>query len=402
MIRNFKKLFILPALLFVLLIAGCATPQKAAEPTKTMSVKEKVEAAGFQLVDYEYVNKKVGKGLINFDEVVIIDARPIRKYEAGHIPGAINIHDNQFEDHYPRLESLIGVTKSTEIIVYCGGFKCVKSYHVAKMLEEKGYTNVKVYLAGMPKWSKKSYVEISDEYALKLYKEGAVFIDARPVRKFEAETIPGAVSIPDTKFKFMEDQRQKYLAKLPSDKKNDIVVFCDGWECVKSHAVSGLLVNEYGYENVYNYSGGLPGWKNNGHPTTKTGGTIEKSEVKDKAEALKEGKEEGTIDKEYFKTIIDDRPDNIQIIDVRAPEEFKQGHMKGAINMHVNDVYIKGCEYVINQLPENGYVVFMCSSGGRASEIYYALQDMCGYKLMERLYYLDAHVDFSSGKCEIE
>ncbi|WP_303700160.1 hypothetical protein [Flexistipes sinusarabici] len=51
-------------------------PKKLQNLQKTMSVKEKVEAAGFQLVDYEYVNKKVGKGLRNFDEIVIIDARP--------------------------------------------------------------------------------------------------------------------------------------------------------------------------------------------------------------------------------------------------------------------------------------------------------------------------------------
>ncbi|TYB35234.1 MAG: hypothetical protein FXF49_01570 [Flexistipes sinusarabici] len=102
-----------------------------------------------------------------------------------------------------------------------------------------------------------------------------------------------------------------------------------------------MLVSEYGYENVYNYSGELPGWKKNGHPTTKTSGTIEKAEKKDEAEALKEGKEEGTIDKEYFKTLIDDRPENIHIVDVRSPEEFKQGHVKRAINIHVNEVYKK-------------------------------------------------------------
>ncbi|TYB35218.1 MAG: hypothetical protein FXF49_01575 [Flexistipes sinusarabici] len=62
----------------------------------------------------------------------------------------------------------------------------------------------------------------------------------------------------------------------------------------------------------------------------------------------------------------------------------------------------KGCDYVINQLPEDGYVVFMCSAGGRASEIYYALQDMCGYKQMDRLYYIDAHVNYESGKCTIK
>ncbi|WP_369693737.1 rhodanese-like domain-containing protein [Flexistipes sinusarabici] len=29
------------------------------------------------------------------------------------------------------------------------------------------------------------------------------------------------------------------------------------------------------------------------------------------------------------------------MVDVRSPEEFKQGHVKRAINIHVNEVYKK-------------------------------------------------------------
>lgn len=400
MIISARRLFVMLASLLVLVIAGCAAPQKAGEPADTMTVKEKVMASNFKMVDYDYVDGKVGNGKRNFSEVVLIDARPGRKYDSGHIPGSINIHDNQFDQHYPRLEELKGVTKSTEIITYCGGFKCVKSYHVAQELKEKGYTNVKVYLAGMPNWSKNSYAEITDDYAMKLLKRDATFVDARPGRKFNENTIPGAVSIPDTKFKHMKDQRDQYLSKLPSDKKAPIVVFCGGWKCVKSHVVSNILVNEYGYKKVYNYSAGLPGWKKKGHPTTKSGGDIEKAE---KAEAgkLKSGMGEGTIDVEYFKTLIDSRPDNIHIVDVRSPNEFESGHVKGAINIPVNDIYKKGCDAILNKLPDNGNIIFMCSAGGRSGEMYFGIQDMCGYENMDRLYFLDANVDYSSGECVV-
>lgn len=403
MLRHLIKNQILLIALFSLIIfSACAQKAevtKEQEKAKPVSVMDMVKEAGFEIVDFSYVQSKVGDGLRKFNEVVIIDARPERKYETGHIPGAINIPDNKFDTFYPQLEKL-KVLKDTELIVYCGGFNCIKSYNNAKYLRDKGYNNIKVYLAGDPDWAKKSYFEISTPYAEKLFNEGVYFLDARPERVYEKGTIPGAVNIPDTKFIRSPEQ---YLDLLPSDKNTPIVTFCGGYICVKSHIVANQLI-KMGYKNVFVYAAGVPEWKEKGLPLGKPG---EKAEIKTeksvpvKAAVIKPGKEEGTVDVEFFKTLIDERPDDILIVDVRSEREFNSGHIKGAININVDDIY-KDCSLVSSKLPKDKYIIFMCSTGGRAGEMYFGLKEDCNYPHMDKLFFLDANVDFSSGKCVIK
>ena len=398
-----KKLFYLLTVVvvtFSLFFSGCAKQAqtvKAEKPTK--SVKQRVIEAGFEIVDYDFVKKYVGNGLRKFNKVVIIDARPERKYDSGHIPGAINIPDTKFDKYVGQLDKL-KVTKDTLLIVYCGGFKCIKSYHDAKYLRERGYKNIKVYLAGMPGWNKHSYVEITIKYAKKLHSKGVLFVDARPARKWKKGTIPGAISIPDTKFMRAPE---KYLSLLPANKNTKIVVFCGGYKCVKSHNVGRLLKEKYGYKKVYVYAGGLPEWKKAGNPVAKPGAkvSVQKKAAASAVTAIKPGPDEGTVDINFFKTLIDDRPANIHIVDVRTPEEFAEGHVKGAINIPVDDFYRKGCDYIINKLPKDGYIIFMCASGGRAGEMYFGLIEDCNYKEKNRIYFLDAHVNYENGKCTI-
>ncbi|KAA0258565.1 sulfurtransferase [Deferribacter autotrophicus] len=398
--KNLLRFILALFVVFSLFFAGCAkqAQKPAAAETPKKSVKELIKEAGFEIVDYDYVKGLVGNGLRKFEKVVIIDARPERKYDSGHIPGAINIPDTKFNQYVGQLGKL-NITKDTLLITYCGGFHCIKSYHDAKYLRDKGYKNIKVYLAGMPDWSKKSYAEITHKYAKKLLDKGVLFIDARPDRKWKKGTIPGAINIPDTKF--MRNP-EPYLAKLPQDKNTPIVVFCGGYKCVKSHNVARLLKEKYGYNKVYAYAGGLPEWKQLGYAVAAPGAKVIKKAVSTQTVGtIKPGPDEGTVAIEFFKAIIDDRPSNIHIVDVRSPEEFAEGHVKGAINIPVDDMYKKGCDYIINKLPKDGYIIFMCASGGRAGEMYFGLLEDCSYKEMNRLYFLDAHVDFSGGKCKI-
>lgn len=402
----FKNLFPQKALLLLLfaifIFSGCAQKSQVSEiqqPVESKSVMDMVKEAGFEIVDYDYVKGKVGDGLRKFNEVVIIDARPERKYEAGHIPGAINIPDNKFYNFYPQLEEL-KVSKDTELIVYCGGFNCIKSYNNAKYLKEKGYKNIKVYLAGDPDWSKKSYLEISNAYAEKLLNEGVLFVDARPERVYLKGTIPGSVNIPDNKFTQSPEQ---YLSLLPSQKDTPIVVFCGGYACVKSHIVANELI-KMGYKNVCVYAGGIPEWKEKGlllaNPGEKVGIKVDKS-VSAKAALIKPGKEEGTVDVEFFKTLLDQRPDDILIVDVRSEREFNSGHISGAVNINVDDIY-KDCSLVTSKLQKDKYIIFMCSTGGRAGEIYFGLKEDCKYPNMDKLFFLDTNVDCSSGKCVVK
>jgi 3-mercaptopyruvate sulfurtransferase SseA len=159
-----------------------------------------------------------------------------------------------------------------------------------------------------------------------------------------------------------------------------------------------------GYKNVFVYAAGVPEWKEKGLPLGKPGEKVEiktEKSVPVKAAVIKPGKEEGTVDVEFFKTLIDERPDDILIVDVRSEREFNSGHIKGAININVDDIY-KDCSLVSSKLPKDKYIIFMCSTGGRAGEMYFGLKEDCNYPHMDKLFFLDANVDCSSGKCIVK
>jgi len=55
--------------------------------------------------------------------------------------------------------------------------------------------------------------------------------------------------------------------------------------------------------------------------------------------------------------------ENTQLIDVRTPEEFNQGHLKGALNYNINAAEF---ESQISKLDKNKPVLVYCLSGGRS------------------------------------
>jgi predicted sulfurtransferase len=121
----------------------------------------------------------------------------------------------------------------------------------------------------------------------------------------------------------------------------------------------------------------------------------QEKQVANKVDTLKAGKEEGTIDKEFFKKIAAEKPVNVSIVDVRTPFEYNAGHFDGAIHLFINDLFDKGCDSTLARLPKEGYVVFVCASGARAAEMYFGLLDDCKYKGTERMFFLDANVAYT-------
>ncbi len=81
----------------------------------------------------------------------------------------------------------------------------------------------------------------------------ALFIDARPNKKYVKATIPSSINVPDT-------QIDQYIGQLDGVAKDkEIIVFCGGWKCEKSPIVAGYLKNK-GYTNVKLYQAGQPEW----------------------------------------------------------------------------------------------------------------------------------------------
>ena len=384
------------ALSSVLLFTGCTTNEAAAPAAKKVLAAPTAKVAGLikkfnlEVVDYDYAKAAIGNGTRTKAVALLIDARPAKKYMVSTIPSSLNIPDTQFDKYVGQLDK---VAKDKEILVYCGGWACGKSPKVAGMLQKKGFTNVKLYQAGEPEWKKRNYVEVGTPVVAAAFKKNnAVLIDARPYKKFLGATIPGSISIPDTALPAL-------AVKYPVDKMVTIITYCGGYACHKSHVVANDLIAK-GYKNVKVYAAGMPAWKKAGNATT--GGSKKKAAAAAPAKAVKmvngvkPGEDEGTVDGEWFKANYKNLP-NVQIVDVRSPDEYKVGSMAGAINIEAEKMKAKAFAAA---LPKDKVVVFHCASGGRAMEAQEKAVD--GGFDASKVYYFDANLNCEGNNCTIE
>lgn len=83
-------------------------------------------------------------------DTTIIDARSRELYIEGHIPRAISCPLGEFQNY--RDELLDTIPLNTKLIVYCIGIDCQDSHDLLKMLENIGYTSVRVYAKGYDGW----------------------------------------------------------------------------------------------------------------------------------------------------------------------------------------------------------------------------------------------------------
>lgn len=306
-------------------------------------------------------------------DVLIVDSRPARKYNKGHIVPAINISNSQFD----KMTNLLPQDKSIQLIFYCGGLKCPLSHKSAAKAEALGYTNAKVYAAGYPDWIKNDQVPgISAAYVKSLIdkKSDAVIIDARPARKFGKGHVPTAINIPLRQF----DAKK---AELPADKGTQLIYYCGGYKCPLSTKSAAKAI-DLGYTKVRLFQGGYPAWK-------KAYGVIAaQAAVSSAAQKVEAGEDEGTISIASFNKLAKNNPDAFHWYDVRDPEEIEaDGTFSKAEIMTVDDV-----EENVGKLPTDKPIVFFCSTGARSGEAY----DIVKMKRDDlKVYFLDANVAFN-------
>jgi rhodanese-related sulfurtransferase/DNA-binding transcriptional ArsR family regulator len=77
--------------------------------------------------------------------VTVIDVRPAKEYDSGHLPGAINVPLSKLEERLRELKT------SQEIVAYCRGPHCVLAYDAVHHLREKGL-NARRMEDGYPEW----------------------------------------------------------------------------------------------------------------------------------------------------------------------------------------------------------------------------------------------------------
>jgi rhodanese-related sulfurtransferase len=81
---------------------------------------------------------------------LLVDARFVSDYAAGHIPHAINVPVRS--EAVERARLLAGVARTRPIIVYCESRGCPFAQHIAANLWEDGYVNVKLLDGGYEEW----------------------------------------------------------------------------------------------------------------------------------------------------------------------------------------------------------------------------------------------------------
>ena len=79
------------------------------------------------------------------DLVTVLDVRPKEEFEAGHVPGAINIPLNELEQHLQQFDP------AQEIVAYCRGPHCILAFEAVAQLREKGFQARRLE-NGYPEW----------------------------------------------------------------------------------------------------------------------------------------------------------------------------------------------------------------------------------------------------------
>lgn len=355
----------LAILFLVAAISGCAAQQSA---TPVGASAESAFDPFHDIVDMAFVEQHLSIPMA--EGVMLIDARPYKpKYIKGHIPMAISIPASQFD----KMTDKLPADKNSLLIFYCGGLKCKLSHKSAAKAEKLGYTNVKVFAEGYPKWisEKSHYPAVSAEWVKSQIDRGneMTLVDARPKQaKYDKGHIPTAISIPDTYFDKFKDQ-------LPEDKGKLVVFYCGGLHCKLSHKSAAKAI-ALGYTNVKVFAEGYPAW-------VAYAGKESTQAVA--ATAIKGGTEEGSIDHDEFRRIMSDAPESIYLVDVRDADEFKKGSLKTAVNIPVDNL-----EGKIKALPADKPIVFICGTGARSGESYYMVQDI--RPELKNVFYVDGEM----------
>ena len=245
-------------------------------------------------------------------EVKIFDLRDAEDYEAGHIPGAMNINNKEFEnpdnpvdgeiatvEQFEALMSSYGVTSDDVIVTYASASKPQMAPRLIWTLQVYGHTNTYLLDGHYEQWEQSGkeietgaapavepseYKVISaDDHSINVDKdavinksEDTVLLDARPTAEYLGETvsegnargghIPGAVNVPymstvDENGLFYDvDYLTDLYSSVGVTPDKEIIVYCQ-----RGHRASHswfVLEHILGYDNVKVYDGSMMEWSN--------------------------------------------------------------------------------------------------------------------------------------------
>jgi rhodanese-related sulfurtransferase len=97
------------------------------------------------IIDRKELKAKLDRG----DDFKLVMTLSPWAFEAQHIPGSINITNMNDAQRYLEPED--------EIVVYCSNEQCIASQVAYKILEGRGYKNIRRYAGGLVDWEEAGY-----------------------------------------------------------------------------------------------------------------------------------------------------------------------------------------------------------------------------------------------------
>lgn len=239
---------------------------------------------------------------LNYDDLIIIDARSFKDYSEGHIPGAVNLDIfafhwidtskqgiENFNSQTETLFSFVGITPEKKIVFYddISGMLAARGVW---MLLYFSHPDVSILDGGFSKWKKENLPTETKTNAFKPVKfsgkanpelvvgfekikenlDSLTIIDARSVGEYDgsivraaqAGHIPNSVNIDwnqniSENGTFKKDEDLTKLYNLPKD--SEIVIYCHG---AYRAANSFLALKKLGFINVKVYLGSWGEWGN--------------------------------------------------------------------------------------------------------------------------------------------
>ncbi len=80
---------------------------------------------------------------------IVVEVLGPKYFDAGHLPGAINLPLEGFAENARRLLT----ERNAEIVVYCASATCQNSHVAQRKLSSLGYENVRLYRGGKAAWT---------------------------------------------------------------------------------------------------------------------------------------------------------------------------------------------------------------------------------------------------------
>lgn len=297
----------------------------------------------------------------------LFDSRPLPRFQEGSIPTAENLP-------FPAFDKMVGklpADKNALIIFYCAGPTCNMSPGSADKAKKLGYTNIKVYVDGMPAWLERNPGVLSVQFLKEAWigKDiPHVLLDTRPEKEAVKGFIKGAVAFPA--------KQTAKLVKGLTVKKNAPIMVYDQTNGKDAATVAAALVKA-GFKRVLVLAGGFDAWKAASFEVA-TGTLATKAGYVPKPRP-------GEIALDEFKKIAAAMPADVQIIDVRNADEVKSGMIKGAKQIAAEEIKER-----VAEIPKDKKLVTHCATGVRAEMAYHTLKEL-GFKDVS---FLNANIEF--------